>query len=162
MSCLRADKNARFQLTMLQISSSGDNMVECQLETHNNKMVTFKFDTDGDAPEDIAEYMVEEDFVLDLEKEKFVEDLRCIVGRGPDLLRSASHGEGALPHQGPRLPPPTPVPPNLSRPRPTYPVIHSNLISGMGKKFLLLAFIYTETYGRLASKCMITSYEAGR
>lgn len=36
----------------------GDNTVECQLETHNNKMVTFKFDADGDAPEDIADYMV--------------------------------------------------------------------------------------------------------
>ena len=33
-------------------------MVECQLETHNNKMVTFKFDVDGDAPEDIADYTV--------------------------------------------------------------------------------------------------------
>lgn len=33
-------------------------MVECQLETHNNKMVTFKFDVDGDVPEDIADYMV--------------------------------------------------------------------------------------------------------
>lgn len=31
--------------------------MECQLETHNNKMVTFKFDVDGDAPEDIADYM---------------------------------------------------------------------------------------------------------
>lgn len=40
------------------MSSSGDNMVECQLETHSNKMVTFKFDTEGDAPEDIADYMV--------------------------------------------------------------------------------------------------------
>lgn len=34
-------------------------MVECQLETHSNKMVTFKFDIEGDAPEDIADYMVE-------------------------------------------------------------------------------------------------------
>ena len=33
-------------------------MVECQLETHTNKMVTFKFDAEGDAPEDIADYMV--------------------------------------------------------------------------------------------------------
>lgn len=33
-------------------------MVECQLETHSNKMVTFKFDIEGDAPEDIADYMV--------------------------------------------------------------------------------------------------------
>lgn len=34
-------------------------MVECQLETHSNKMVTFKFDIEGDAPEDIADYMVQ-------------------------------------------------------------------------------------------------------
>lgn len=33
-------------------------MVECQLETHNHKMVTFKFDLDGDAPDEIATYMV--------------------------------------------------------------------------------------------------------
>lgn len=33
-------------------------MVECQLETHNHKMVTFKFDLDEDAPEEIATYMV--------------------------------------------------------------------------------------------------------
>lgn len=32
--------------------------MECQLETHDSKMVTFKFDADGDAPEDIADYMV--------------------------------------------------------------------------------------------------------
>lgn len=42
-----------------QVSGTGDNMVECQLETHSNKMVTFKFDIEGDAPEDIAEYMVD-------------------------------------------------------------------------------------------------------
>ncbi len=40
-------------------------MVECQLETHSNKMVTFKFDIEGDAPEDIADYMVK--YVLQLE-----------------------------------------------------------------------------------------------
>lgn len=32
--------------------------MECQLQTHNNKMVTFKFDLDGDNPEDIAAVMV--------------------------------------------------------------------------------------------------------
>ncbi|EDL07491.1 mCG53652 [Mus musculus] len=56
-SCPRPEKGTKFQLTVLQVSVSGDNMVECQLETHNNKMVTFKFDVDGDAPEDIADYM---------------------------------------------------------------------------------------------------------
>ncbi|XP_075434549.1 serine/threonine-protein kinase WNK3 isoform X3 [Ascaphus truei] len=87
-SCPRPDKMARFILTVLQVSSSGDNMVECQLETHNNKMVTFKFDADGDAPEDIAHYMVEDDFVLEAEKEKFVEDLKLIVAEAQEILHS--------------------------------------------------------------------------
>ena len=42
----------------VQVCNTGDKMVECQLETHNHKMVTFKFDLDGDAPEEIATYMV--------------------------------------------------------------------------------------------------------
>jgi WNK lysine deficient protein kinase len=36
----------------------GDRVAECQLETHNRKMVTFKFDLDGDNPEEIARIMV--------------------------------------------------------------------------------------------------------
>lgn len=44
--------------SLLQVCNTGDKMVECQLETHNHKMVTFKFDLDGDAPEEIATYMV--------------------------------------------------------------------------------------------------------
>ncbi|KAM8753266.1 serine/threonine-protein kinase WNK3 [Rhynchonycteris naso] len=85
-SCPRPEKGTKFQLTVLQVSTSGDNMVECQLETHNNKMVTFKFDIDGDAPEDIADYMVEDNFVLESEKEKFVEELRAIVGQAQEIL----------------------------------------------------------------------------
>ncbi|XP_006730022.1 serine/threonine-protein kinase WNK3 [Leptonychotes weddellii] len=85
-SCPRPEKGTKFQLTVLQVSVSGDNMVECQLETHNNKMVTFKFDVDGDAPEDIADYMVEDNFVLENEKEKFVEELRAIVGQAQEIL----------------------------------------------------------------------------
>uniref|UniRef100_A0A8C3SZU2 Serine/threonine-protein kinase WNK3 n=1 Tax=Chelydra serpentina TaxID=8475 RepID=A0A8C3SZU2_CHESE len=87
-SCPRPDKGTKFQLTVLQVSAAGDNMVECQLETHNNKMVTFKFDADGDAPEDIADYMVEDNFVLESEKEKFVEELRSIVCQAQEILRS--------------------------------------------------------------------------
>ncbi|XP_055985948.1 serine/threonine-protein kinase WNK3 [Sorex fumeus] len=85
-SCLRPEKGTKFQLTVLQVSTSGDNMVECQLETHNNKMVTFKFDVDGDAPEDIVDYMVEDNFVLESEKEKFVEELRAIISQAQDIL----------------------------------------------------------------------------
>lgn len=47
-----------------QVCNTGDKMVECQLETHNHKMVTFKFDLDGDAPEEIATYMVSANFKL--------------------------------------------------------------------------------------------------
>uniref|UniRef100_A0A3Q1KB32 Serine/threonine-protein kinase WNK3 n=1 Tax=Anabas testudineus TaxID=64144 RepID=A0A3Q1KB32_ANATE len=90
-SCQKPEKvSHQFQLSMLQVSGSGDNMVECQLETHSNKMVTFKFDIDGDAPEDIADYMVEEDFVLDVEKEKFVEQLRAIVKKAHEILQTHS------------------------------------------------------------------------
>ena len=42
----------------VQISNLGDRVAECQLETHNRKMVTFKFDLDGDNPEEIAKIMV--------------------------------------------------------------------------------------------------------
>uniref|UniRef100_A0A8D0HVL6 Serine/threonine-protein kinase WNK3 n=1 Tax=Sphenodon punctatus TaxID=8508 RepID=A0A8D0HVL6_SPHPU len=87
-SCPRPDKGTKFQLTALQVSTLGDNTVECQLETHNNKMVTFKFDVDGDAPEDIVDYMVEDNFVLEGEKEKFVEELRAIVNQAQEILRS--------------------------------------------------------------------------
>lgn len=43
---------------IFQISNIGDRVAECQLETHNRKMVTFKFDLDGDNPEEIAQIMV--------------------------------------------------------------------------------------------------------
>lgn len=35
-----------------------DRLVECQLQTHDSKVVTFKFDLDGDSPDDIASVMV--------------------------------------------------------------------------------------------------------
>ncbi|XP_070597388.1 serine/threonine-protein kinase WNK3 isoform X2 [Erythrolamprus reginae] len=87
-SCARPEKGTKFQLTVLQVSTSGDNTVECQLETHNNKMVTFKFDVDGDAPEDIADYMVEDNFVLENEKDKFVDELKAIVCQAQDIISS--------------------------------------------------------------------------
>ncbi|XP_068964349.1 serine/threonine-protein kinase WNK3 [Petaurus breviceps papuanus] len=94
-SCPRPEKGPRFQLTILQVSMFGDNMVECQLETHNNKMVTFKFDVDGDAPEDIANYMVEDNFVLECEKGKFVEELQVVVCRAQEILCTLPGGESA-------------------------------------------------------------------
>ncbi|XP_034446656.1 serine/threonine-protein kinase WNK3 isoform X3 [Hippoglossus hippoglossus] len=103
----------QFQLSMLQVSSSGDNMVECQLETHSNKMVTFKFDIEGDAPEDITDYMVEEDFVQDVEKEQFVEELRTIVKKAHEFLQTHSQ-TGSTEHLHVGTPPNTDSAPHSS------------------------------------------------
>ncbi|KAG8431087.1 hypothetical protein GDO86_019452 [Hymenochirus boettgeri] len=79
-------------------------MVECQLETHNHKMVTFKFDLDGDAPEEIATYMVENEFILQIEKEIFIEQMKDVIDKAEDMLSEDTEGErssdqGASPPQ---------------------------------------------------------------
>ncbi|XP_013888002.1 serine/threonine-protein kinase WNK2 isoform X3 [Austrofundulus limnaeus] len=89
----RQEKTNRPKLNMLNVCNTGDKMVECQLETHNHKMVTFKFDLDGDAPEEIATYMVENDFILPLEKEAFIEQLKDIVDKAEDMLSEDTEGE---------------------------------------------------------------------
>lgn len=89
----RQEKTSRPKLSMLNVCNTGDKMVECQLETHNHKMVTFKFDLDGDAPEEIATYMVENDFILPLEKEVFIEQLKDIVDKAEDMLSEDTEGE---------------------------------------------------------------------
>ncbi|NXN11325.1 WNK2 kinase, partial [Indicator maculatus] len=77
----------------LQVCNTGDKMVECQLETHNHKMVTFKFDLDGDAPEEIATYMVENEFILQSEKETFIEQMKDIIDKAEDMLSEDTEGE---------------------------------------------------------------------
>ncbi|XP_064812744.1 serine/threonine-protein kinase WNK2-like isoform X3 [Oncorhynchus masou masou] len=96
----RQEKINKPKLSMLNVCNTGDKMVECQLETHNHKMVTFKFDLDGDAPEEIATYMVENDFILLLEKEMFIEQLKDIVDRAEDLLSEDTEGERSSDHVG--------------------------------------------------------------
>uniref|UniRef100_A0A8C9S6Z8 non-specific serine/threonine protein kinase n=1 Tax=Scleropages formosus TaxID=113540 RepID=A0A8C9S6Z8_SCLFO len=101
----RQERSSKPKLTMLNVCNTGDKMVECQLETHNHKMVTFKFDLDGDAPEEIATYMVENDFILPLEKEVFIEQLKDIMDKAEDMLSEDTEGErssdqGASPQQG--------------------------------------------------------------
>uniref|UniRef100_A0A8C9EU31 non-specific serine/threonine protein kinase n=1 Tax=Pavo cristatus TaxID=9049 RepID=A0A8C9EU31_PAVCR len=66
----RHEKTARPKLRILNVSNKGDRVVECQLETHNRKMVTFKFDLDGDNPEEIASIMNFK-FYLTLQKLEF-------------------------------------------------------------------------------------------
>ncbi|XP_051949776.1 serine/threonine-protein kinase WNK2-like isoform X2 [Xyrauchen texanus] len=89
----RQDKINRPKLTMIKVCDTGDKMVECQLETHNHKMVTFKFDLDGDAPEEIATYMVENEFILLLEREMFIEQLKDIMDKAEDILSEDAEGE---------------------------------------------------------------------
>ncbi|XP_074054442.1 serine/threonine-protein kinase WNK2 isoform X10 [Macrotis lagotis] len=82
----RQEKSNKSKLTILNVCNTGDKMVECQLETHNHKMVTFKFDLDGDAPEEIATYMVENEFILQTEKETFIEQMKDIIDKAEDML----------------------------------------------------------------------------
>ncbi|CAJ1084909.1 serine/threonine-protein kinase WNK2 isoform X5 [Xyrichtys novacula] len=96
----RQEKINRPKLNMLNVCNTGDKMVECQLETHNHKMVTFKFDLDGDAPEEIATYMVENDFILPSEKEVFIEQLKDIVDKAEDMLSEDTEGERNSDHGG--------------------------------------------------------------
>ncbi|XP_028820714.1 serine/threonine-protein kinase WNK2 isoform X5 [Denticeps clupeoides] len=91
----RQEKTSKPKLSMLNVCDTGDKMVECQLETHNHKMVTFKFDLDGDAPEEIAIYMVENGFILPLEKEVFIDQLKDIVDKAEDMLSEETEGERA-------------------------------------------------------------------
>ncbi|XP_077582522.1 serine/threonine-protein kinase WNK2 isoform X1 [Stigmatopora nigra] len=89
----RQEKTSKPKLSMLNVCKTGDKMVECQLETHNHKMVTFKFDLDGDAPEEIATYMVENGFILLVEKELFIDQLKDIVDKAEDMLNDDTDGE---------------------------------------------------------------------
>uniref|UniRef100_A0A8C2FMU6 non-specific serine/threonine protein kinase n=1 Tax=Cyprinus carpio TaxID=7962 RepID=A0A8C2FMU6_CYPCA len=89
----RQEKINKPKLSMLNVSNTGDKMVECQLETHNHKMVTFKFDLDGDAPEEIATYMVENGFILPIEKDIFIDQLKDIVDKAEDILCEDMDGE---------------------------------------------------------------------
>ncbi|XP_016156750.1 PREDICTED: serine/threonine-protein kinase WNK2 [Ficedula albicollis] len=89
----RLEKSNRPKLTILNVCNTGDKMVECQLETHNHKMVTFKFDLDGDAPEEIATYMVENEFILQSEKETFIEQMKDIIDKAEDMLSEDTEGE---------------------------------------------------------------------
>uniref|UniRef100_A0A8C3XUK1 non-specific serine/threonine protein kinase n=1 Tax=Chelydra serpentina TaxID=8475 RepID=A0A8C3XUK1_CHESE len=82
----RHEKTARPKLRILNVSNKGDRVVECQLETHNRKMVTFKFDLDGDNPEEIASIMVQNEFILATERDSFVEQVRDIIEKADEML----------------------------------------------------------------------------
>ncbi|XP_015247908.1 PREDICTED: serine/threonine-protein kinase WNK1 isoform X5 [Cyprinodon variegatus] len=75
----RHEKMSKGKLHVLSISNRGDRVAECQLETHNRKMVTFRFDLDGDNPEEIAQIMIQSEFILESERESFIEQVREVI-----------------------------------------------------------------------------------
>ncbi|XP_051776190.1 serine/threonine-protein kinase WNK1 isoform X3 [Erpetoichthys calabaricus] len=89
----RHEKMSRAKLRILNVSNKGDRVAECQLETHNRKMVTFKFDLDGDNPEEIAEIMVESEFILESERDSFIDQVREIIERADEMLSEDASGE---------------------------------------------------------------------
>ncbi|XP_026065193.1 serine/threonine-protein kinase WNK1-like isoform X10 [Carassius auratus] len=99
----RNEKTSKAKLNVLNISSMGDRVAECQLETHNRKMVTFKFDLDGDNPEEIAQIMVQSEFILESERESFIEQIREVIetadekGVERERTQSASDHEQHVP-----------------------------------------------------------------
>ncbi|KAI3365512.1 hypothetical protein L3Q82_010600, partial [Scortum barcoo] len=95
-------RRARSRLRITGLSDKVDRVVECQLQTHNDKMVTFKFDLDGDNPEDIAAVMVHNEFILPSEKEGFIHRMGDIIKRAKSLMAK----EQPVHSSGHRLPQP--------------------------------------------------------
>lgn len=77
----RAHVKAFRKRARLRITSLSERVVECQLHTHDSKMVTFKFDLDADNPEDIASVMLHRDFILQPERDAFIERMYEIIKR---------------------------------------------------------------------------------
>uniref|UniRef100_A0A8C1LY98 non-specific serine/threonine protein kinase n=1 Tax=Cyprinus carpio TaxID=7962 RepID=A0A8C1LY98_CYPCA len=86
----RNEKTSKAKLNVLNISRMGDRVAECQLETHNRKMVTFKFDLDGDNPEEIAQIMVQSEFILESERESFIEQIREVIETADEKVNNVS------------------------------------------------------------------------
>ncbi|XP_072233790.1 serine/threonine-protein kinase WNK1 isoform X3 [Leuresthes tenuis] len=127
----RNDKLSKAKLNVLNISNRGDRVAECQLETHNRKMVTFRFDLDGDNPEEIAQIMVQSEFILESERESFIEQVREVIENADEkgLERDPnSQMVGDKQEQTPVISAPMPDIPSSA----TAQVVHS-----AGRKFIV-------------------------
>lgn len=110
-------RRPRSRLRVTSVSDQNDRVVECQLQTHNSKMVTFRFDLDGDSPEEIAAAMVYNEFILPSERDGFLSRIREIIQRVESLLKRDSGppeaAEDALsPQEEPAVVPALPGPSN--------------------------------------------------
>ncbi|KAM4734944.1 LOW QUALITY PROTEIN: serine/threonine-protein kinase WNK1 [Anableps anableps] len=124
----RHEKTLKAKLNVLSISNVGDRVAECQLETHNRKMVTFRFDLDGDNPEEIAHIMVDSEFILESERESFIEQVREVIEMADEKGESIKDGFPQISHQ--QKPELTMVP-GIS-PSTTTQVVHST-----GRRFIV-------------------------
>uniref|UniRef100_A0A8D1UBD4 Serine/threonine-protein kinase WNK4 n=1 Tax=Sus scrofa TaxID=9823 RepID=A0A8D1UBD4_PIG len=98
-------RRPRSRLRVTSVSDQNDRVVECQLQTHNSKMVTFRFDLDGDSPEEIAAAMVYNEFILPSERAGFLSRIREIIQRVETLLkRDTGPVEAAEDPLGPQEP----------------------------------------------------------
>ncbi|XP_070703870.1 serine/threonine-protein kinase WNK4-like isoform X5 [Pempheris klunzingeri] len=101
-------RRARARLKITGLSDMVDRVVECQLQTHNSKMVTFKFDLDGDNPEDIASVMIHRDFILPSERQGFIHRMYDIISRAESMMyqQQPAHltATTTLPESLPNLP----------------------------------------------------------
>ncbi|XP_034735756.1 serine/threonine-protein kinase WNK1-like isoform X3 [Etheostoma cragini] len=127
----RHEKTTKAKLNVLSISNVGDRVAECQLETHNRKMVTFKFDLDGDNPEEIAQIMVESVFILENERESFIEQVREVIEMADEKREGMKEGFSQMSdhQQQPVLS--VPMLPGIS-PSTTSQVVHS-----AGRRFIV-------------------------
>ncbi|XP_029137272.2 serine/threonine-protein kinase WNK1-like isoform X2 [Labrus bergylta] len=127
----RHDKTARAKLNVLSISNVGDRVAECQLETHNRKMVTFKFDLDGDNPEEIAQIMVESEFILESERDSFIEQVREVIEMADEKGEGMKEGFPQISNQQQQTELSVPMLPGIS-PNTTAQVVHS-----AGRRFIV-------------------------
>ncbi|KAI4533613.1 hypothetical protein MG293_016632 [Ovis ammon polii] len=115
-------RRPRSRLRVTSVSDQNDRVVECQLQTHNSKMVTFRFDLDGDSPEEIAAAMVYNEFILPSERAGFLNRIREIIQRVETLLkRDTGPVEAAEDPLSPQLVSPTPS----GSPKPPTPQLTS-------------------------------------
>ncbi|KAK2500440.1 hypothetical protein MC885_012832 [Smutsia gigantea] len=119
-------RRPRSRLRVTSVSDQNDRVVECQLQTHNSKMVTFRFDLDGDSPEEIAAAMVYNEFILPSERTGFLSRIREIIQRVETLLkRDTGPVEAAEDHLDPQEEP-APLP-ALSGPLPDPSSVSLNI-----------------------------------
>ncbi|KAL0968395.1 hypothetical protein UPYG_G00266300 [Umbra pygmaea] len=131
------EKTTKAKLNVLNISNMGDRVAECQLETHNRKMVTFKFDLDGDNPDEIADIMVSSDFILDSERDSFIEQVREVIDMADNKREVLKEGYAQPPFtqivvdglsQQPGMP--TPLPGVL-------PSVAAQVVHSAGRRFIV-------------------------